>query len=166
MTFGERLAAMRVRVTLPSGLLHAELRGRSEITIVFEPPTYQRFNEEALEDSLANLARMLWAARTREYYALLSAAAERDINSEVESDDQADTDYREARARLVVTGKSPDGRITITARGMHDWKVTIAPGTLAALSEEEFCDQTAAAAAELISDQYAQVAALKADIYQ
>jgi len=160
------MAALRVRVTLPSGVLSAELRGRSEVTLTFEPPSYYRFSEDALEDSLGNIGRLLCAARVRAYYEQLTAEYGREILGESEPLNQSDVDYRQARSELAVTGRSSDGRIELSTRGMHNWKAAIAPGTLSALKEEEFCERFAEAARDLIENQYAGIARVKAEVYR
>jgi hypothetical protein len=65
-----------------------------------------------------------------------------------------------------VTGQSADGRLRITYDPANDgWRATIQPGTLAALSEEDFITAARQASRELYAQRRRQIVALKLDIF-
>ena len=64
-------------------------------------------------------------------------------------------------SQLVARGTSADERVRITVRGMTEWQVHIADGTLGTLPEMEFCRSVGEAASRLVDDQYQQIGELK-----
>lgn len=156
---------MRVRVATPYQEMSAELHGRDGITLSFARGWYDQCREPDLERKLQSLATLLWVARMREYWRIFSRHSGESVTAESPPISPRDFRYREAREKLVATGSSPDGRVTISAEGMRIWTVSIRPGTVDTLSEHEFAAAVAHAAAELIQDQYQQIAQLKNSLY-
>jgi hypothetical protein len=161
----ERLENMRVRVHVPGAGLEGELRGRTGVRISFEPGTYEFRTERDLERHLASLARLLWAGRMKEYYAALSEALGEQISGESPPISLRDQEYDGARDALVAEGRSADGRIYVSVRGMRDWTVRIAENTVRTLREDQFVAAVGEAAAALIQDQFAKIRRLKDEIY-
>lgn len=156
---------MRVRAATPDGAIEAELSGRTEVRFSFRPGYYERCTERDLERRLAGIAAVLWARRTRAYQEALSEAFEQPITGEDPPAGPRDLHYREMRDELVAHGRSADGRIAASVRGMRDWDVRIQDGTLRALDERAFRTAAAEVAGELIRDQFAQIARLKNMVY-
>ncbi len=162
---GAQLADLRVRVTSPNGACSAELVGRSQIRLAFSGSFYYRTDERELEAQAEALCRLLWAARAREVDAIVTRAGGRTVTAE-QARSPLDEEYYRRLDRLVASGRSPDGRIEVTASaGMRQWSVRIEDGTLQAVSEEEFIASAAHAADALIRDQLDQVMQLKAEVY-
>jgi DNA-binding protein YbaB len=161
----DRLDAMTLEVSGPGGQVTAELRNRAEVDLRFAPDAYRQYDERTLEQHLETLAKLLWAARTKAYYAALSLAFGTSITGEARPLTRRDQDFDAERDELVAEGRSADGLVSISVRGMRSWTVEIEPGTLRRLDEHEFADRVRAAAAVLIKDQYARVADLKRRIY-
>lgn len=162
----DRLDGMRVSAEVAGSALAARLDGRTGVSLSFRPGVYQRVNERELERELTNLARLLWVARTREYYAIVS-----DVTGEVRTREgravtQRDLDFFAARGELIAEGRSSDGRITIKVQGMQVFRVQIVPGTVRALTEGEFVERVGEAGGELIRDQLRKVRELKLSIYE
>lgn len=101
----------------------------------------------------------------REYYAAVSEAFGEAITGESRAVSPRDHEYHSARDELVAEGRSSDGAVEIAVRGMREWTVRIADGTLRRLNEQEFAPRFAEAAAELIRDQSTKIRALKNRIY-
>jgi hypothetical protein len=156
---------MRVRVALPGDEIVGELRGRADVRITFAPGRYRRYQERDLEEKLASLAKLLWAGRTREYYAAVSHAFGETVTGEPPPSGARDQAFVQARDELVAEGSSRDGRIRVTVRGMRRWQVRIADGTVHALDEFAFAERVREAAAALIEDQLAKVRVLKDQHY-
>ena len=164
--FATRLQTMPVRAEVPGGLLRGELRDASEVVISFGGEGYYRTTEADLERQLVNLCRLLVVAWTRGYWDALSEAAGHRIASEPAPYSEASAEYRTARDALVVTGRSADGHLTITYDPTNDgWQATIQPGTIAALSEEEFVTAARQASRELYAQRRQQIVALKLEIF-
>ena len=161
----DRLDAMRVRAATPDGAIEAELTGRSDVRFWFRPGFYERCTERDLERRLAGVASVLWARRMRAYYAALSEAYEQPITGEDPPGGPRDLHYREMRDELVARGRSADGRIAASVRGMRDWDIRIQDGTLRALDEHAFLTAAGVVAGELIRDQFTQIARLKNTVY-
>jgi hypothetical protein len=163
--FADRMDNMRVRAAFPGGHLVGELRGRSEVTVSFAPGSYARFEEREMERQLAGVAKLLWAARMKEYYSAVSASVGHEVNREPPAVGRQDQEYYAARDDLVAEGYSADGRVRIVTQGMVRWSVKIADGTLRALTEQEFTDRVRETGAHLIADQMAKIRALKDRCY-
>jgi hypothetical protein len=161
----DRLDSMRVRATARGGWITAELHHRTEIRLTFGAGSYRRYSEQLLEQDLTSLARALWAGRMKAYYQAVSEAFEEPVSGERRPVTPRDVEYRNARDDLVARGESADGRIVISVRGMRNWVVRIAPGTLRTLTEDEFAEATGAAGEALVRDQFARIRALKNRIY-
>lgn len=161
----ERLSHLHVRAALPDGGISGEFSSRDGVRIAFAPFVYNRVAKPELERRLAALARLLRIAQTREYYAAMSEAYGSTITKEPPAIRPRDQEYDRARAELVAEGRSTDGRVRITGRGMHAWTVEIADDALYALDEHMFAERVHEAAGELVHEQVAKIQALKARIY-
>lgn len=161
-----RVAELSVRVTSPNGQLSAELKGYSEITPSFAAGTYRYYDESSLEDDIAKVASLLFAARTKAYFDIMSESFGSPMNGELPALSSRDRDFDTARAELVAEGRSPDGNIVISARGLRSWSVHIARGSVRRLTESEFVEQLAGAARSLVQHQMDLIRELKDDIYQ
>jgi hypothetical protein len=161
----ERLAALRVHAALPTGDLAGEFSTRDGVHISFAPFTYDYMDERELEHKLGALARLLWAAQSRAYFAAVSDAFGQAVTKEPPAMGQRDQEYDRARAELLAEGGSADGRIRVTVRGMRDWSVEIADDTVRTLTEQAFTQRVREAAAVLLHDQIMKVQMLKARIY-
>lgn len=161
----DRLDEVRVRASLTTGALVADLVHRDQVEIRFAQGYYRRATERELERHLEQLARLLCARRNAEYYAAWSELAGERITGERAPIGHRDRDFVAARAELVAQGWSTDERVRIFVRGMSEWDVQIEPGTLDALTEAEFADAIREAAAALITDQLDQTRTLAAEIY-
>ncbi|GIE79601.1 hypothetical protein Aph02nite_55510 [Actinoplanes philippinensis] len=165
MSLGERLQAMRVQVSTPNHEMSAALHGRDGIALSFAPGWYEQCRDTDLERGLRSLAKLLWVARTREYWRILSRHSGRPITAESPAISPRDITYRENRDGLVATASTPDGRIVFSVEGMRSWTVLIRPGTVHTLSEHEFIAAVERTVSELIQDQYRKIAQLKDSIY-
>ena len=162
----DRLDSMKVRVSAPGGKLAAELRNRSEVELRFARGSYQWYSERSLETQLASLGKLLWAARMKGYHLAVSEALGEPVAREAPPVTPRDQAFYAARDRLVAEGRPADGRVAVAVRGMRDWQVTIANGTLRALNEDEFAARVNEAAGKLINDQQMKVWELKQRYYE
>jgi hypothetical protein len=161
----QRLDNMHVRVTAPGGEISAELRGRNQVQITFAAGRYQWLTEQYVEQQLAALGRLLWAARMKAYHAAVSDALQMPVDRDEPPVSQQDVDFYAARDNLVARGGCADSSVHIEVRGMRDWTVAIAPGSLRRFREDEFTVRVQEAATALIRDQFAQIRSLKDQIY-
>src|SRR5438876_1407072 len=107
----DRLDRMLVAVEAPGGRARAQLSGRTDVTVSFARGYYDNTTEADLERQLTALAKLLWAARTREYEAALRDAFRHPTIGDRPVRDERDRAYREARDRLVAEGRSAGGRV-------------------------------------------------------
>jgi hypothetical protein len=162
----DRLDRVHVRVAIPGGEISAEMRGESDVRLAFEPGYYDYFrdNERELERKLAILCRLLFAARTREFEAVIQAAGGESTTRE-RAVAPLDVEYFERLDRLAARGCSPDGRIEITTVGFREWAVKIQDGTVRSLYEEEFSGRATDAAYDLIRNITDEVLSLRQHVY-
>lgn len=161
----DRLDGLQARVSSPNGKVAAELNGRADVRITFAPRAYLRYDEAGLAADLTKVATLLMAARTRLYYEAVSEAFEMPVRGESPALSPRDREYDAARDELLVEGRSGDGRIRVTARGLRSWRVRIMEGTLARLTEQQFSDGVAEAAGALIAQQMSGIRELKGRVY-
>jgi hypothetical protein len=154
----DRLDGLRVRASVADGGIRGELRGRASVEVTFAPWVCRMLDERSLERHLAALAKLLWAARMRDYFAAVSEAFGETVTREPPAAGRRDVEFVQARDRIVARGSSVDGRIAIEVLGMRAWRVTVADGTLRA---RELPQQVREAAEALIQDQLRQVRLLK-----
>lgn len=162
----DRMESLNVRVSVRGGRIVGELRGRAEVRLSFEAESYPRYDERSLEADLVDLARLLWAGRTKRYYEALSEALGQTVTREDPPETPRDVAYDNAREQLVAEGSSTDGLVHLAVRGMREWTVRIADGILRKLDEETFAARVNEAAGELIRDQMAKIRQLKEQIYE
>jgi hypothetical protein len=154
----DRLDGLRVRASVADGGISGELRGRTTVEVACAPWVYRTLDERSLERHLAALAKLLWAARMRNYFAAVSDAFGETVTREPPALGRRDVEYVEARDRIVARGTSLDGRVAIEVLGMREWRVSVADGTL---RDRELPRQVRQAAEALIQDQLRQIRLLK-----
>jgi hypothetical protein len=161
----DALNQMRVRASVASGAITGELHDNDRVDLSFPAGCYERFVEPDLAAHLVSLARVMHAEYVRQYFRAVSEAFGQTVTKEPTAIGRQDRAYAEQRQDLVAEGRSADGRITVTVRGMHAWRVWIAPGTLRTLDERQFAACFGEAAQGLIRDQFASIRALKNHVY-
>lgn len=164
-TIDNPVNSLDVTVSTPDDQAFGRVRGRTEVSIWFAPGWYARADDAEVARQLQRLGRLLFAARTREYYRLRSQAFRRTVTREAAPTTEQDRRYVEQRASLVAQASALDGRFRVSATGMAHWAVQLAPGTVAAVDEATFCAAVSAAGHALVEDQFAQVRALKQAVY-
>ena len=65
----------------------------------------------------------------------------------------------------VAEGTAADGRLRMVGVGLSSFTVTVAPGTVAALSESEFAEACRAGTLDFLADHLRRIAELKFDVY-
>ncbi|MFD0972029.1 hypothetical protein [Plantactinospora endophytica] len=159
----DRINAIHVHASAPGGGVHGEVRGHSGVEIYFSSGYYDQANERQLERQLESLARLLWTARER---ALRTSMEELNVYSDESILSYEDETFHEERAQMIAAGQSDDDRISVSVRGMQEWRVQLAAGTLDALNERSFLAGLQIAASRLIDDQLQQINQLKVRVYQ
>jgi hypothetical protein len=129
-TMSEHLDTMVVEAATPGDTAYARLRGRSDVTVWFAPGYYRQSTDERVADKLAQLGKLLWVARMKEYYRFKSQQLGREIRGEGTPKTPAQAARREARDSIVVEGRSDDGAVSLTSVGLLDWSVTVPRGTV------------------------------------
>ena len=160
-----RLDMLRVRAEVPGGLLAGEFRDRSEVVLSFGGSGYYRSTEADLEEQIVALCRLLVVAWSRGYWDLMSEVQGSTIVGEPPALTDADGEFRDARDHMLVEGRSADGRISVTFDGQRGWSAAVQPGTLVALSEEEFIAGAREASQQLVQSHRSTIGRLKAEIY-
>jgi len=130
--FGRAVDEMRVSVSAADDRLFAECRGWYDIRIAVDEHYAYETPDIELERRLEGLAKLLFVARTREYYRLMeihlqpnpvTLRAMRD-NLEGATEDRH------------VTGSAAGGAVEVASIGMRHFTVHLRPGTAVALGGE------------------------------
>lgn len=155
-TLGRRLDAIHVRVRAPGADIEVELRHRRNVSITFGEGTYEFLRPQHLERALTGAARLLYAGWLRQYRTALAGSA---IGGE------QDPRFVAARDRIESSGRSNGGHVTISAVGMEDIQVRVAPRVLDELTERQFADAVRQAAAAFLTDQAAKIDELRRALF-
>lgn len=161
----EHLDTMVVEATTPGDSASARLRGRSDVTVWFAPGYYSQSTDARIADKLAQLGKLLWVARMKEYYRFKSEQLERPIRGEGTPKTPAQVARRDARDSIVAEGRSDDGTVALTSVGLLKWSATVAPGTVERVDEETFVASCSQAAERLIEHHLDQLAFVWAQRY-
>jgi hypothetical protein len=161
----DRLDRLQVRTELPGTGITGTVRDRTELILSFAGNTYYRSTDDELAHRLTNLGRLLWVAWTRGYYEELSAVSGSIIRGERPAQSAKELEYVQRRAQIVAEGRAADGRIRVTVQGLQALAAHIQPGTLRALSEEEFIIEARKAVRAMLEDHQDKIIALKVQVY-
>jgi hypothetical protein len=101
----------------------------------------------------------------REYYRILSDEFRQPMVLDGRIESEQDAEFVQQRDDLLAEGGSSDGRVRLTTRGMREWTVRIADGTVRSLQEYEFAQRVSEAAKHLILDQQDKIREIKVQIY-
>jgi hypothetical protein len=153
----DRLDAIRVRVRVPGTGIEAELRDRRDVEVSFGEGGYAWLHEADLEHHLATLARLLHAGWARQHRAALAAAG-LDVDP---PEPLRNREFEAARDAAAVSGRSADGRVTISAVGLRGFTVRVVRGTQHALPEAEFLARVREATAAFFADLAARTRELR-----
>jgi hypothetical protein len=159
----DRIQAIHGHASAPGGGVHAEIRGYDGVEVYFSAGFYEQTGDRELEHRLEGLARLLWTARERAYREAIAELSPYPGDPPAESDE--DVRFYAERDELVATGRSDDDRITVSVRGMTQWRVRLAGDAVRALDERAFCAGVRQAALRLLADQAQQMMQLKGRVY-
>ena len=165
MSFDDDFAEQQVSAASPSEKVFLTLTGTRAIQVRFAPGYYQRASTSDMEAQLSRAARLLFVERTRAMYAGLSAEAGERVEPGRDRLHRDARTYRERLDELTASGSSAGGEVTLISVGLGAFTVTIAPGTLDRLSEEQFIAAGQATTLAYIADFDAKLALLKYDVY-
>lgn len=155
----DQIDTVPVRAAVP-GAVSAELRGQ-DLRLEFAPGYYRTVSEHSLEQALAGLCRILFAARAKAYDQLVRAAGGTPVPRE-RATDPLDQGYYARLDTVLATGSSADGRVRVELRGLRDWTVTL---DLGRLREGEFVERAREAAGALIRDVFEKVVQVEQQVY-
>lgn len=165
MTFREDFADQVVTAASPSEKVFLKLRGTGWLDVTFDSGYYARASTVDMETQLTRAARLLFIERTRAMYAGLSTEVGERVEPGHDRLHRKAREYRERLDELTAQGASPGGDITLTGIGLGNFTVTVQPGTLDKLSEDEFRAAGAAAGVAFLDDYEDKIALLKYDVY-
>jgi len=149
----------------PDGRAYAAITGRTRVRLSLAPGYYEWASVPDLERQLTRLAKLLFVARMKAYYVARSEDFEQTFTREPASTTPCDEAYVRARSELVVEGAAADGAIRITGVGMDTWAVHLDRDIQRLMDEHAFCEAVSRAATRLVESQFAQVGALKREVY-
>jgi hypothetical protein len=151
----------------PDGAIWATTTDGTDLRITFGYGAYGRHTETDLAHQLGRLGQAVWIAfqRSREELHRRRSASFRVVVSPSGPADPAPARaaYTEALNAVTVTGRSPDGSITVRTTGGLRWTVELADGTLTRLGEGAFVSQATAAVQAMLAEREKEIAALKAE---
>ncbi|GAA4604153.1 hypothetical protein GCM10023107_66880 [Actinoplanes octamycinicus] len=157
----DRCDTMAVHASAPAGGVHGEARWPGKVEISFSSGCYGQISDSEVERRLAQVIQLLW---TRYLERQRAVRAEFGVH-EIEDDPVRDNVFRADRDRIVAVGQSDDGRVVVSAEGIHRWRVVVADGTVRVLTERDFRAAVNTAVMRLVADQARQVLELKGRVY-
>jgi hypothetical protein len=166
-TWREQFEETPVRVTAPNEQVSVTLTGTSWVEVSFAPGYYQRADERQLAEQLTRVARLMYVERTRAFYDGLSRETGDIVRpgSGGVSTSRETREYHRRLEELSAEGSSADGSVRMFGTGLSHFLVSIAPGTLSRLSEEQFIAAGREAGLAFLADHLQKVRELKFDVY-
>ena len=159
------LHSLGAEAATPDGTTFGRVHGISKVEIWFAPGYYQHANDARIADKLEQLGRLLWTARTKEYYRHKSEKLNRLIRGESRPETPAQERRRDARNNIVAIGRSADGLGELESIGLFQWRATIATGTVPRVDEAEFTRACGEAAERLVEQHVNKLAWVWAQDY-
>jgi len=160
------LAQLTATASTPDARAFATISDRTQVRLTLASGYYEWASVSDLERQLTRLARLLFVARMKAYYAARSKDFDQLFTRESSPDNPRDEEYVRARARLHVEGDAADGAIRVSAVGMDSWAVHLDRTIQRRMDEQTFCRAVSEAATRLVEMQFAQVRALKREVYE
>jgi hypothetical protein len=144
------LHTIAAEAATPDETTYGSIRGISDVRIWFAPGYYAYSTDARIADKLVQLGRLLWTARTKEYYRQKSLKLNRIVRGESRPMTPAQQRRQDARNNIVARGRSSDGTVELEAVGLYRWSAVVAPGTVARVPEDVFCASASEAALKLV----------------
>lgn len=164
-TVREEFDQQPISVATPSNRVFVTLVGTHDVRVGFAEGFYAATSDREMAAELTRAARLTFVARTRAFYAALGSAAGHRVEPGRRSLDRQSQAYHDGLERLVAEGTAADGRLRMVGVGLSSFTVTVAPGTVAALSESEFAEACRAGTLDFLADHLRRIAELKFDVY-
>jgi hypothetical protein len=159
------LAELQASAATPDEKAFATISGRTHVQFSLAPGYYEWASVSDLERQLTRLAKLLFVARMKAYYVARSRDFGQTFTKESPPTSPRDEQYVRARSGLVVEGEAAGGAVRISAVGMDSWAVHLDRDVQKRLNEAAFCAAVSSAATQLVESQFAQVKALKREVY-
>lgn len=160
--FGQAVDSMRATAQTPNQQVYGEVRGWYDIRIGFVPNYAERVGDAEVEAQLNKLARLLFASRTRGYYALV----EEHLQPDPGQLSSRRTSFEAALEDKAVTGSAGGSMVEVSAVGMRHWTVSIARGSVARFGGEGLAAECTRAANSLVTEWLAVLAAYKRERWE
>ncbi len=131
----------------PSDNIRVTMIGDRDIRVWVDPSWFARARCEDAERQLAQVAKLLYVARTRAYYDTSSAVAGMEISPVTDYVSDEQRRYFEGLEQLHSQGSSADGGVTVTMVGRSHFAVSVDLGPAAgnAGAFQEACREAAMA---------------------
>ncbi len=159
------LAELQASAATPDEKAFATISGRTHVQFTLAAGYYDWASVADLERQLTRLAKLLFVARMKAYYAARSRDFDQVFTRESPPTGPRDEEYVRARSGIVVEGEAAGGAVRISAVGMESWTVHLDRDVQKRLNEQAFCAAVSSAATQLVEQQFAQVRELKREVY-
>lgn len=164
----DRLAGAVAEAVSPDGQICASVTGAGDAVEVTmrRPGAYERYSDGGIAHQLSQLATLTAARHLRAEREIVADA----FGESMLAGDGVDLDpelraYRRAVTQLVAWADSDDAQIRLSTRGMVSWQVSLAPGTVRRLAEDEFLAQLHGAVGALFAQWRRKVMVVRDDLY-
>ncbi|MBN1173293.1 MAG: hypothetical protein JXA67_14055 [Micromonosporaceae bacterium] len=166
---GEYLDNMVVTTTSQDRNIRARISNYTDVEVRFRPGTFDRYDERRLGEQLSRLGLTSWVAyhrgRSQAYQKALGLSDEELAEAERPTTDPHRRRYEEELNEVEGVGVSASGVVQVRTKGMMRWQVTIKPGAIAKLTEQQFLAEAHAAITALFSDREMKIILLKAKYF-
>lgn len=154
----EKLTALQSQAVAVDGGVEAKMRDESELRLRFLGDSYPDYQESHLGGIVSRLLTDLAAEHQRGRTRIMDDSGLTAYDSKDRPHWHKPTrEFMAERDSTVVAADSPSGMIRVVTKGMREFKVALASGTVNQLSETEFCRELQAAMRRLSGDYRAVV---------
>ncbi|MDI6104924.1 hypothetical protein QLQ12_40695 [Actinoplanes sp. NEAU-A12] len=163
------LNAIVVTATSPDGRIEGRVESLQHITLRFVQDSYERYyrhrGPESLAHQLGRGATLMAAAYQKARRAVLRVHDFERYSALRQPFSSRHREYLERGAKLTAHGTSPDREIQVSAVGLIDFDVSIAPGVLERHEARSFLQLAGAAMNDLRADHQRAHTALRHELY-
>ncbi|SEB59878.1 hypothetical protein SAMN04489844_0639 [Nocardioides exalbidus] len=145
--FGRAVDAMHVSASTAGDALFAEINGWYAVRVGIAPGHAERTSDAEMAAQVTQLARLIFVARTREYYRLMDVHLQPNPVSLRRTRDHLESSVEDKQ----VTGYAAGGAVEVTSIGMKQFVIQLQPGTCERLGSDGLGAALTTAANEMVA---------------
>lgn len=150
-----------VKTVSPNEQIFVDIHGNRDVQVSIDDGYYARYSAAEFQTQFARTLRLAFVNRTKAFFALRSEIAGTHVHPGSTLVNEHMADFYRRRDELAVEGCSSDESVELTAVGMRQFAVIVAPGTWGDLELATFEHCVSEACTALMHDQIQKMLLLR-----